>query len=276
MRHRHLSRILKTAVLFISTLYLLTTSAAQAQSFRGHTCENLWEHIHTGGFVIFEEVNEWFYSNCTGRNTTRSNREKIQEAAHRPPVTTCPNLPSRVAVFGALEGTQCQMVGAAGIGRRDLIERGFLDAVDVWSYVNGGVEVCFRRAGTLVFLDATYLQRRLMDLASFARDGMTCGAIDRIGTVVLLEAAAPPAAAAPPTENTLPLFDHIPANDCQIKLTETLFLRATPGGEIIGLVWLNSEVPVFDVSGDWYKTEFEGVAGYISRFYSRVLRGGCI
>ena len=49
----------------------------------------------------------------------------------------------------------------------------------------------------------------------------------------------------------------------------------SPAGEIIGLVWLYSEVPVFETNGDWYKVEFEGKIGYISRNYRRVLRGGC-
>lgn len=271
-----LSRLFKATVLVTSALMILNANAALAQEFRGYTCGGLWEHVRAGGDVIFDETNKWFYGNCAKKKQAADNAENSEEAVSRPRMMTCPNLPPRVAVFGYVDGTQCQMVGAAGIGRRDLIERGFIDAVDVWSYVNGGLEVCFRRTGTLVFLDATYLQRMLVDLQSFTRAGMTCGAIDRIGTVVLLETAAAPDAAAPPADSSLPLIDQIPAKDCQIKLTETLFLRATPGGEIIGLVWLNSEVPVFEVDGDWYKTEFEGVTGYISRRYRRVLRGGCI
>ena len=159
----------------------------------------------------------------------------------------------------------------------ELQARGFIDAVDVWSYVNGGIEVCFRNQGWLVFLDAAYAPRMATELASFIRDGMTCGAIDRAGTVVLLREAA--SSATPPTDEspaTLPTFDAVPLADCLVKLQETLFLRDAPAGEIIGLVWLYSEVPVFEVSGDWYRTEFEGQSGYISRLFSRVLRGGCI
>ena len=77
------------------------------------------------------------------------------------------------------------------------------------------------------------------------------------------------------TTGTLPTFETIPLVDCQIKLVETLFLRAEPAGEIIGLVWLNSEVPAFEINGYWYRVEFEGVTGYISRFHRKVLRGGC-
>ena len=194
---------------------------------------------------------------------------KRKEIAYKPTPVTCPYLPSRVLVSGFARETQCQMVGEVVIGKTNLVQRGFIDAVDVWHYVNGGLEVCFRNNGWLVFLDAKYLQRRVMELEHYHRDGMTCGRIDGIGTVVLLERAAPP------VEGDLPLFQSIPLSDCQIKLVETLFLRAQPAGEIIGLVWLNSEVPAFEINGYWYKIEFEGKTGYISRYHRKVLRGGC-
>ena len=276
MRQGIFSRLFKTALIVFSALILLNANAAQTQSYRGFTCQILWEHVHSGGEVIFEETNKWFYSHCMNAKGADDNEESVEEPNASPLDVTCPHLPPRVAVFGDVAGTQCQMVGEVVIAHTDLIGRGFIDAVDVWSYVNGGLEVCFRNSGWLVFLDATYLQRMPTDLESFTRDGMTCGAIDRIGTVVLLKSPATPAIAAQPVADTLPLFDSTPLSDCHIKLEETLFLRAEPAGEIIGLVWLNSEVPVFEVHGDWYKTEFEGVTGYISRHYRRVLRGGCI
>ncbi len=254
---------------------LLALPAQAQQVYRGHTCKNLWEHIHAGGHVIFEETNKWFYRQCTKEEEADEEEEQIEERENRPTDVTCPHLPARVAVFGYVTGTQCQMVGEVVIGKTDLIERGFIDAVDVWSYVNGGVEVCFRNTGWLVFLDAAYAPRMVMELGHHQRDGMICGTIDRPGTVVLLREAAP-STTTQPEENALPLYDAIPQSDCRIKLEETLFLRAEPAGEIIGLVWMFSEVPVFEVSGDWYKTEFEGRIGYISRFYSRVLQGGCI
>ena len=204
-----------------------------------------------------------------GRSNDDDDAQEPKENVYRPPRVTCPYLPSRVLVTGFAKETQCQMVGEVVIGKTNLVQRGFIDAVDIWHYVNGGLEVCFRNSGWLVFLDATYVQRRVMELEHYQRDGMTCGEIDRIGTVVLLEQAAPPAAGA------LPLFESIPLSHCQIKLVETLFLRAEPAGEIIGLVWLNSEVPAFEIKGYWYKIEFEGKTGYISRYHRKVLRGGC-
>jgi hypothetical protein len=194
------------------------------------------------------------------------------EFAHRPPDVTCPDLPARVVLTGYAVNSQCQMVDDVVIsGYPELQARGFIDAVDVYRYINGGIEICFRNAGWLVFLDAAYSPRQIVDQEQYQRDGMTCGNIDRAGTMVLLR-DGPRTAGAPAT---LPVFDTIPLHDCHIKLVETLFLRATPAGEIIGLVWLNSEVPAFEINGYWYKVEFEGQTGYISRYHRKVLRGGC-
>lgn len=200
---------------------------------------------------------------------------------NRSPVT-CPALPAQVVVSGNTQYAQCRMIDAGGVGQQDLIDRGFVDAVDIWSIVQGNLEVCFRNVGWLVFLDAAYSPRMATELAQHQRDGMTCGTIDRPGTVLLLSSGPPSTAPAPvnapaadAASATLPTFDAIPLSDCQIKLVETLFLRAEPAGEIIGLVWLNSEVPVFEISGDWYNIEFEGKTGYISRYHRKVLHGGC-
>ena len=257
----------RTSIATLLVYWLCLLAAAPAAQAQLTLCEQLgadWD-------VLFEEDRRWFEDNCASE---QEDEEEPEE--YRPPDVTCPHLPSRVAVFGYVENTQCQMVDAAGIGRLDLIQRGFIDAVDVWSYVNGGLEVCFRNEGWLVFLDAAYAPRMVIELERYHRDGMTCGMIDSAGTVALVSSAAP--STSPTTDAApaaLPAFDVIPLSGCQIKLVETLFLRAEPGGEIIGLVWLNSEVSAFEINGYWYKVEFEGQTGYISRYYRRVLNGGC-
>ncbi len=215
-------------------------------------------------------------------SVTTKRKLDVEAPRHVDTPDTCRQLPPRIVVTGDMENTRCQVVDAAGVGRSELIERGVIDAVDVWNYVPEFVEVCFLNAGDMVLMDADYAPRMVMEMDTHQRDGMTCGMIDREGTVVLLEPAAPaaapatveqPAAVAAPA--TLPTFDAIPLTDCQIKLVSTLYLRAEPAGEIIGLVWLNSEVPAFEINGYWYKIEFEGVTGYISRYHREVLHGNC-
>lgn len=198
--------------------------------------------------------------------------------------TTCPHLAPAVIVSGHSMLTQCRIVDQSAIGRTDIIERDVIAAVDIWSEVPSGVEVCFQNAGTLVFLDAAYTPRMLTPLLSFVRNGMTCGQIGRAGTVVLLrepmqlDQPIVPANPAPApsvelagTVGSAP----IPLDNCLIKLVETLYLRAEPAGEIIGLVWMNSEVPAFEINGYWYKVEFEGKTGYISRYFREVVYGAC-
>ncbi len=244
---------------------LLLAMPAQAQG--------LCEDFHTIDNPDDATIREYQRDCVTGSKQESKAAEKDKEASYRPPDVTCPHLPASVSVANYGENTQCQMVDEAGLGRMDLIQRGIIQAVDVWNSVTGTVEVCFRNAGLLVFLDATYVERLLTDLESYERDGMTCGKIDRIGTVVLLDSPAAPTEQ--PAENALPLYDSTPQSICQIKLIETLFLRAEPAGEIIGLVWLYSEVPVFKIRGDWYFIEFQGQVGYISRDYRKVLWGDC-
>ncbi len=251
--------------LLVVWLCMLVAAAAQAQ----YDCGAL-EALGN----LFQQEQVWYLAHCVELD---DDDDEEEEAPWRPPDVTCPHLPDRVDVSGYNGSTQCQMVDQAGIGRADLIQRGVIDAVDVWNFKTHDVDVCFRNEGWLVFLDAAYAPRMLMELESFERDGMTCGLINRPGTVALLATAALVERDSAPT---LPVFEPspfkpIPLVDCQIKLVETLFLRAEPAGEIIGLVWLNSEVPAFEINGFWYKTEFEGKTGYISRYHRRVLRGGC-
>ncbi len=217
----------------------------------------------------------------TTTTTTTTNNNSGGEAVfsvvsiERVKMSTCENLPGPVTVTGYTIDTQCQIVPAAGVGNAELTRRGILIAVDIWGWVSAELEVCFSDSGALAFLDAAYSPRRLLEMAAETRDDMTCGTIGSAGTVVLFMSDEPSAPAAPPEEPAPATDETIPLDDCQIKLVETLFLRDAPLGEIIGLVWLNSEVPAFEIAGHWYKIEFEGQTGYISRYHRKVLRGGC-
>ena len=259
--------LLASALGFLVLLQLAVS--AQAITFN---CKGL-DQIRSNGRIWYDAETRWYSGNC--EEEEEFDWESIPTAVVREPSDSCYELPPRVAVFGHVYGTECRMLGADGIGKWEVLDRGFIDAVDVWSYVNGGIEVCFRNSGWLVFLDAAYAPRMVVELESFQRDGMTCGALDGAGTVVLVQSRPAPDPVATPVAPTLPTFDAIPLHDCMIKLAETLFLRAEPAGEIIGLVWQFSEVPAFEINGFWYKIEFEGQTGFVSRYHRKVLRGGC-
>ena len=114
-------------------------------------------------------------------------------ATARPLATTCIDLNQATdiavhATHGLGSGVQCQRLGGGGIGLQSIVEAGFIDAVDVWGYVEQGVEVCFPQAGELLFLDASMMPRAAAPLASTVVNGMTCGAIETPGSIVLMPA----------------------------------------------------------------------------------------
>ena len=190
-------------------------------------------------YTIWVAYNGGFYQ-TSARTTTKFDPTAVPTTM--PVQSTCPSLPSTVALSGLSFMTQCQMVDGAILGVADVINRGIISAVDLWYFVPENTEVCIRGDGWLVLLDADYAPRMAMELEHYHRAGMTCGVIDREGTVVLL--ASPPAdaphhrhdnqpveqPAEQPREETsapaLPVFESIPLVDCQIKLVETLFMRA--------------------------------------------------
>ena len=120
-------------------------------------------------------------------------KEKIPTATAtaRPLATTCIDLNQATgivvhATYGLGSGVQCQRLDGGGIGVQAIVDAGFIDAVDIWGYVEQGVEVCFPQAGELLFLDARMMPRAIVPLAAQTVNGMTCGAIERPGSIVLV------------------------------------------------------------------------------------------
>ena len=90
------------------------------------------------------------------------------------------------ATYGLGSGVQCQRLDGGGIGVPAIVNAGFIDAVDIWGYVEQGVEVCFPQSGKLLFLDARTMPRTAAPLASYIVNGMACGWIDSPGSIVLM------------------------------------------------------------------------------------------
>ncbi len=109
----------------------------------------------------------------------------------RPLATTCIDLHQATgivvhATYGLASGVQCQRLDGGGIGVQAIVDGGFIDAVDIWGYAEQGVEVCFPQAGELLFLDARMMPRAAAPLAATVVNGMTCGAIETPGSIVLM------------------------------------------------------------------------------------------
>ena len=183
---------------------------------------------------------------------------------------TCLSLPSsiRITTTGI---TQCQQVDAGGVGNSSVIEAGIIDAVDVFSDMGAGAEVCFRAFGSLILLDATTAPRARMALPSYEKDGMTCGWLDRPGTVVLISPVETRPATATATATAVPSKR---LEDCMVTLTDILNFRDRPGGNII------IELPAFITltalmrTAGWFEVDLHGEKGWISADYVNAI-GNC-
>ena len=214
-----------------------------------------------------------------GRPPAKSKREPDPTpipATPTPIPQTLRRLPPEIQVNNWVDGAQGRRVGAAGVGRADLIEQGLLDAIDIWSYVTSGVEVCFARHGRVVFLDAAYAPRKLSDLPSYQRDGMTCATIDRAGTVVLLRDDSPPQSpsGAPAQSQAEPGYGQS-LSDCEVRPWADLnFRQSPPGGRVLSVTASRDWLPAKEKRYGYFKVSLWGVEGWISGDYV-YSRGDC-
>lgn len=197
----------------------------------------------------------------------------------RAPVDTCANLPANFLVSGFNAfSTQCRSVGSAGVGNDELIAQGVLDAVDVWGDANAEIRVCFRKQGRLKFLDAATAPRAVSDLVAENVDGMTCGWINRAGTVALLQGVQTAMPTAPETSDIPPPpAQTVPTSTtiCQLETTGFLSLRAGPNVYYSRLLSMPSGVRLVARArvGDWFMVNYEGQLGWASRQYLAVSPG---
>ena len=90
------------------------------------------------------------------------------------------------AAYGLDSGVHFRQLDGAGIGIQSIIDAGPLAALDVYGYVEQGVEVCFPQIGRVVFLDARTMPRAIIALEATVRNGMTCVHLNSPGSLVLL------------------------------------------------------------------------------------------
>ena len=190
------------------------------------------------------------------------------------PFSTCENLPANFAVFDYNLSTQCNVVTGGGIGHSDLAGR-FSAALDVWGWLDAGVEVCIQGSGRLMFIDTGVLPRTVGELMAYSDGGMTCASINRPGQVVLMP--GPPAPPRPtPKPPTTPLYD------CMVRLNDILKFREEPGGAVKTSdggqeFWLpyNVVLTAFERTDGWFYVDYHGERGWISADYVEPAQGNC-
>ena len=163
------------------------------------------------------------------------------------------------ATLGLHSGVQCQQVTAAGIGIQSVIDAGFIDAVDVWGYVEQGVEICFPRQGSIIFLDAATSPRSVSPTQSYRAGDKTCVELDRPGTVVLVPGQSA-------TSETLASVENAAPQDCRLITTANLNFRAAPsmGDNVIGYVRRGATLSALSRTTNWFKVDLQGKVGWIS------------
>lgn len=187
----------------------------------------------------------------------------------KPLAVTCPSLPASVVVRGYGHNTQCKRVGEAGVGVAELIAQGIVDALDVHGSVYGNMQVCFRNQGILKFLDAATMPRTVSDLAAAFADGMTCGTIDRPGTVALLRAGESQAGGEADTTPAAAVRGAVGVNNCRLRTIDYVSLRAGPSVFYArrDVVPQGARLTATARSGDWYLVEYEAQPGWVSGDY---------
>ncbi len=178
-----------------------------------------------------------------------------------PRMPTCPALLPGIDVTDLTGATQCQRIDAGGVGIQSVIDRGIVNAVDVWGFMGAGTRVCFLASGgSFSFLNAATAPRSVSSLPLYVIEGKTCTLIDGPGSIVLHPGAAPAGAA---TSNG-------PArglSNCMVTTTDGLNFRAGPGGEVIGGVPNNATLTALSRTAGWFEVDYHGVTGWISAQY---------
>ena len=170
------------------------------------------------------------------------------------------------ATHGLRSGVQFQRVNAAGVGNPEVTARGIIDAVDVWGWVQQGVEVCFPGAGSILFLDAATSPRTLAPVITYSRADKSCAQLDRPGTLVQVLGPPPPPLSAGNVGVEL--------ENCQVSTTAVLNFRASPGGQIIGHISDGATIEAVGRTPNWFRVRYYGREGWISADYVRTA-GSC-
>lgn len=260
---------------------LLITAPAMAQVFV-YNCEILDELYDNPNALIYRVEHIWYAKNCVkeaGKASTPASRPPAAPTPTPtpvPPVDSCSELPASVSVRGFHSfSTQCRQVSGAGVGNAELTAQGIIGAVDVWGDANREMQVCFQQPGRLVFLDAAMSPRAVSDLPAVRTEGMTCGPINRAGTVVLVPGEAPPAPAEQPAveEPAAAPAIVVPPGEapyiCQLIAGDILNFRASTGLDAEVLM----EIPTFTLlvpvnrTRDWFQVAFEGQLGWVHKDY---------
>lgn len=172
------------------------------------------------------------------------------------------------AAYGLASGVQCQPVDGGGIGVQSIVDAGYIDAVDVWGYVEQGVELCFSQRGSLTFLDAATSPRTVSTIESYSKNGNTCTYMTRAGTVVLAPGAPPEVASSATTTTTTdaPLVDGCPVT----AIGHLKFLESPASdAELVGYIPRGAAMVFVSRILGWYQVSYGGQTAWVGGRYAQ-------
>ena len=175
------------------------------------------------------------------------------------------------ARYGLRSGVEFQLVGVQNIGNQPLIDLGFMDAIDVWSYVAQGVEVCFPQIGNIVFLDAQTAPRQVVSIPFWYEDGYTCVHLTSPGTVVLVASGV---RSEQPRVRRATAQAPMPLSNCKVTATDFLNMRAEPAGAVILVISPGTVLLAHQRTDNWFQVELWSALGWVSADYVAAV-GAC-
>jgi hypothetical protein len=161
---------------------------------------------------------------------------------------------------------------SAEIGKPEVLERGVIQAVDVFAlfhdgsptaWFNHAPTICLRGSGTLLYLDATAAPRTVAELPVYVQSGYTCGSIPNAGTVVLVNDSPTVINTAP---NPTSAGTTAALNDCMVTTSHIVNLRTQPDANspVVRMVPYNVTLTAFERSAGWFYVDYIGSRGWVS------------
>lgn len=174
----------------------------------------------------------------------------------------CEDIPIDIFIKSPTADLRCDVVNISEIDKHPLMNAGIEVAVDIWGRADLGVEVCFSGGGSLVFVDTRDSSAAVTQLRLYSEGDLTCGRLDRSGTVVLV---------APLSE-----AESIPLTECQLTTADVLRLRDEADGVAVkALVPFGVTLPAKARTASWFFVDFMDMDGWISAEHVQA-EGNCV
>ncbi len=207
-----------------------------------------------GGSVVVNLPTPTPYPNCLTMSGSPISIVRISGGAN--PSTYC----------NTLNENGVYLAPPASLGYQEIIDRGVLQAVDVFDPLpfTGPVQVCLQGLGELIYMNASAMPRVPESLPAFAQGSYTCAVINAPGTVVLVNGAAP----APVVQQVnAPSTSVVRAlSDCRVTTNNMLNLRSepNPSGAILDVVPYNLTLQAIEATQGWYRVIYLDMNGWLS------------